>query len=65
MKITVDRIEGGFIVAELPDGSFANLPLCFAPQAKDGDVIVIEKDDDETQRRCEKIKSRMNRLFDE
>ena len=65
MKITVDRIEGEFIVAELPDGSFANLPVCFAPQAKEGDIIVIETDADETRRRSEEIKSRMNRIFSE
>lgn len=65
MKITVDRIEGEFIVAELPDGSFANLSVCFAPQAKEGDIIVIETDADETRRRSEEIKSRMNRIFSE
>ncbi|MBQ8525230.1 MAG: DUF3006 domain-containing protein [Clostridia bacterium] len=63
MKITVDRIEGSFIVAELPDGSFGNLPLIFAPDAREGDIISIETDKEESQQRSEEIKSRMSRLF--
>ena len=63
MKIIVDRTEGEYIIAELPDGTFAELPVVFAPGAKDGDVISIEIDREETGRRSEKIKSRMDRLF--
>lgn len=63
MKIIVDRTEGEYIIAELPDGTFAELPVVFAPGAKDGDVISIEIDREETGRRSENIKSRMDRLF--
>lgn len=64
MKFTIDRIEGDYIVAELPDGSFANLPLVFVPDAKEGDIILIEPDREETQKHSEDIRARMNRLFD-
>ena len=63
MKIIVDRTEGEYIIAELPDGSFAQLPAVFVPGAKDGDVISIEIDKEETDRRSENIKKRMDRLF--
>ena len=64
MKITVDRIEGNFAVSELPDGSYANLPLIFAPDAKEGDIINIDIDKAQTQSRSEQIKPRMDRLFE-
>lgn len=64
MKITVDRIEGEFIVAELPDGSFGNLPRVFAPNARGGDIINITIDKSASSRRSEKMKERMNRLFE-
>ena len=60
----LDRIEGEFIVAELPDGSFGNLPCVFAPSAKSGDIIDINVDKSATRRRSEEIKERMNRLFE-
>lgn len=64
MKITVDRIEEKFIVAELPDGTYANLPIVFAPDAAEGDIIVIETCKEETQNRSAEVKARMRRLFD-
>lgn len=30
--ITIDRLEGGFAVAELPDGTMRNIPLAQLPQ---------------------------------
>lgn len=49
MKITIDRFEGDFAVAELSDGSFANLPRVFVPDAREGDIINIEKDIEATE----------------
>ena len=63
MKVTADRIENGFIVAELPDGSFADLPLCFAPQAKEGDIINIQVDEAETSERAANMRTRLDSLF--
>ncbi len=64
MKVTADRIENGFIVAELPDGSFADLPQCFAPQAREGDIINIDVDAAATAERGAQMRARLNRLFD-
>lgn len=63
MKVTADRIENGFIVAELPDGSFADLPLCFAPQAHEGDIINIDIDLAATHNRSGEVRARLDKLF--
>ncbi|MDO4289538.1 MAG: hypothetical protein Q4C55_10160 [Eubacterium sp.] len=40
MQGIVDRIEGGFVVAEAEDGSYKNLPLADFPVApSEGDTI--------------------------
>ena len=64
MKIVADRIEGGYIVAELSDGRKENLPLVFAPDAKEGDVIDISIDKNSTKECKETVRSRLDRLFD-
>ena len=64
MKIVVDRIEGGYIVAELSDGRKENLPLVFAPDAKEGDVIDISIDKNSTKECKETVRNRLDRLFD-
>ena len=57
MRLTVDRIEGEFIVAEMPDASFVNLPLAIEPQAKEGDQLVL------SVRRCDpKLKEEIAEL---
>lgn len=65
MKIIVDRIEADFIVVQMPDGSFNNLPRVFAPLAKDGDFINIEIDEALTKTKKSEIKSRLEGLFEE
>ncbi len=64
MKIVVDRIENDYIVAEFPDGSKENLPLCFAPDAKEGEVIDISTDEKKSKEIAETVKDRLDRLFD-
>ena len=64
MKIVADRIEGGYIVAELSDGRKENLPLVFAPDAKEGDVIDISIDKNSTKECKETVRNRHDRLFD-
>ena len=39
MRLTVDRIEEDYIVAEMPDLTTVNIPRALAPDAKEGDVI--------------------------
>ena len=65
MKITIDRIEGGVIVAELPDGATVDLPGALFPGAAEGDVYSIEKDEAEAGKREKRIKGKMDKLFTE
>lgn len=45
MKVIIDRIEGGFAVVELENGSHFNLPTGLLPEgAKEGSVIDISLD---------------------
>ena len=39
MRLTVDRIEEDYIVAEMPDLTTVNIPRVLVPDAKEGDVI--------------------------
>lgn len=64
MKIIADRIEGEYIVAELSDKSTVNMPKCLVPGVKEGDVINISIDADETEKRRLNANDKLKRLFD-
>ena len=63
MKVIVDRTEGEMFVVELENGKFANLPRVFAENAKDGDIIDISIDKNETEKRRKTINEKMDKLF--
>ncbi len=65
MKVIIDRFEGDFAVVELENGSvFANMPKALVPkEAKEGDVISITVDREETERRRQHIRAMMNKIF--
>jgi hypothetical protein len=62
MRIIVDRIEGEFVVAELPDKTMLSVPLRLFPDAAEGNVYDIIKNTDETADRLERINEKFNRL---
>lgn len=64
MKVIIDRFEGKYAVAELPDGSFCNIPSVLLEGAVEGDVVEIRIDRDETARRREAIKKKVKKLFE-
>lgn len=64
MKFTVDRFEGEFAVIELTDGKTAQFPRILLPSdAKEGDVISLKIEADETLKRKESIERKMSKLF--
>lgn len=64
MKVIIDRFEGDFAVVEISKTQFANLPKSLVPiQAKEGDVINIEVDRTETERRKEEIDKMMKDIW--
>lgn len=65
MKILiVDRIEADFAVCEIEEGNFADIPLKALPAGiREGDVIKISVDTEETEKREKNINKLMNSLF--
>lgn len=65
MKVIIDRFEGEYAIVELPDRSTVDMPKRLVPEgAKEGDVLSIEIDKDETVKRREQIKKLMDELWE-
>ena len=65
MQITVDRIEDEFLVVELEDGNIVDIPKELVPDAKEGDVIDIYINKEETENRKKEVKKLMDDLFND
>ncbi len=63
MKLVIDRIEGKWIVAQMPDGNMVELPKILLPKAVEGDVIVIDIDAAERAKRQQAVEELMDELF--
>ncbi|MDD6728496.1 MAG: DUF3006 domain-containing protein [Eubacteriales bacterium] len=64
MKWIVDRIEGDFAVVELENKQTADIPLKSLPEKiKEGDVVSISIDENETADRKKNIDSLAKKLF--
>lgn len=63
MQVVVDRIEGDYIVVELEDGSIVDVPKVLIPGAKEGDVIDIYINRDETDKKNTEVNKLMDELF--
>ena len=71
MKLTVDRIEEDFVVCEVFDTQeFINIKKSLFPEnIKEGDIVTYENnvitiDINETENTSERIKSKMNSLWE-
>jgi len=61
--LIIDRFEGDFAVVETSDG-FINIPKKDLPcNAKEGDVLSVNIDSNETDSRKKRIEGMMNNLF--
>lgn len=63
MQVVVDRIEEDYIVVELEDGSVVDVPKVLIPGAKEGDVIDIYINRDETDKKNTEVNKLMDELF--
>lgn len=63
MKLIIDRFEGEFAVIEADGGVTFNIPKKVLSGYREGDVLKIELDSDETAKRAERIKGLMQDLF--
>lgn len=65
MKIIIDRFEGEFAVVELENGNMVDIPKCILPnEAKEGSVLSITLEIDETEERANRIEDKFKSLFD-
>lgn len=66
MKIIIDRYEEEFVVVELENKQMINIPKAIIPtNAREGDVISIEVDIDESTERKKKISNLMDELWED
>ncbi len=65
MKVTIDRFEGETAVVEIAAGQFATLSRSLLPQAREGDVVNIEIDHDESSRRKRAVEELLSELFED
>ncbi len=64
MKWIVDRIEGSYAVVEINGTVTADIPLIALPrEIKEGDVICVSVDLQETEKRKENIDKLSKKLF--
>ncbi|MBO5453262.1 MAG: DUF3006 domain-containing protein [Clostridia bacterium] len=64
MKLIIDRIEENVAVCEKEDGKMIELPAEILPEgAGEGAVIEIVYNEEETLKRKENLKNRLNNLF--
>lgn len=63
MKVIIDRFENDYAVVEIELGKFVDMPKILLPSAKEGDVINIEIDKKETDKRKKNIKKLMDNVF--
>jgi hypothetical protein len=64
MNVIIDRFEGAYAVVELEDKQFVNMPRELLPAgAKEGSVISIMIDQEETNKRRKGIEGLMNQLW--
>ena len=63
MQVVVDRIEEEYIVVELEDGTIVNVPKVLIPTAKEGDLVDIYINRDDTDKKNEEVKKLMDDLF--
>lgn len=63
MKVIIDRFENDQAIVEIEKGDFVSIPKILVPTAKEGDVISIEIDISETEKRKKNIKNLMDDLF--
>lgn len=64
MRLVIDRIEEEIAVVEKDDGSFVNMPKnLIPPEAKEGDVLLITVDMENTVDREQEIRSLLEEVW--
>lgn len=65
MEVIVDHIEEEYLVVEIEEGKFTNMPKILVPNAKEGDVIVITIDESKRKELLNNVNNLVNNLFED
>lgn len=65
MRVIIDRFEGNYAVVETEDKVFYNIDRNLLVDAKEGDVIDIIINVEETKKRNNNISNLVNKLFED
>lgn len=66
MKFTIDRFEGELALVELEDKEIIAIPKKVLPkEVEEGDIIVMEIDEKETEKKRARIEEKFRRLLKE
>lgn len=60
---TVDRIEGEYMILELPDGGSVDVPHILCPDAKEGDVLMVDISPEKKEQKLKNSAEKMNSIF--
>ena len=63
-RIIIDRFEGDMACVEAENGKIYNIPLILLPNTREGDVIDITVNREETQKRSSAASNRLHSLFE-
>ncbi|WP_058486772.1 DUF3006 domain-containing protein [Defluviitalea phaphyphila] len=65
MKVIIDRFEGNFAIVELENKKMLDIPKELIPlNAREGDVLEIRINREETEKRKKSINSLMKNMWD-
>ncbi len=64
MEVIVNRIEGNYLVLELEDGNIVDVPKELIPEAREGDIIRISIDKEETDKKKEEMQELVDSVFE-
>lgn len=63
MQMIIDRFEGDFAVVELPDGKMAKIEKTVLAGFSEGDVLVLKRDDEATEKTKKQAEQALADLF--
>lgn len=64
MEVIVNRVEGNYLVLELEDGNIVDVPKELIPEAREGDIIRISIDKEETDKKKEEMQELVDSVFE-
>lgn len=65
MKVILDRFEGDYAILEVDEDNIISVPRLLVGNAKEGDVIKIEVDESNTDKRKKDIQELMDSVFED